>query len=162
MHGEVTARPVRLPADLELLISVYGSTRKPELDMLGWTEGQIDAFIRMQFEAQDRHYRSFYPGAGHSIVEVGGRAAGRLVVDRSEAEIRIVDLALLPEFRRAGTGSAVVERLCEEADAHGLPIRCHVEQSNEARRFWEQLGLVATGVDGAHIAMERVCVTSPR
>ncbi|HWF49171.1 MAG TPA: GNAT family N-acetyltransferase [Solirubrobacteraceae bacterium] len=162
MHGEVTARPVRLPADLELLISVYGATRRPELDMLGWTEGQIDAFIRMQFEAQDRHYRSFYPGARHSIVEVGARSAGRLIVDRVAAEIRIVDLALLPAFRRAGIGSAVVERLCEEADANGLPIRCHVEQGNEAKGFWEQLGLVATRVDGAHIAMERVCVTSPR
>jgi GNAT superfamily N-acetyltransferase len=162
MHGEVTARPVRLPADAEALISVYAATREAELRVLGWPEGQIDAFIRMQFEAQDRHYRSFYPGASHSVVEVGGQVAGRLIVERSEAEIRIVDLALLPEFRRAGVGSAVVERLCEEADGGGLPIRCHVEQSNEARRFWEHHGLVATGLDGAHIAMERACVTSAR
>jgi ribosomal protein S18 acetylase RimI-like enzyme len=162
MRGEVTVRPVSLPADAELLISVYAGTRQPELSMLGWSEAQTEAFIRMQFDAQTRHYGSVYPRAGASVIEVDGQAAGRLIVDRSEAEIRIVDLALLPEFRRAGVGSAVVQRILVEADASGLPIRCHVEQSNDARRFWEHFGLVATGLDGAHIAMERACVTSPR
>ncbi|MDQ6804010.1 MAG: GNAT family N-acetyltransferase [Actinomycetota bacterium] len=162
MQGEVNARPVRLPADAELLFSVYAATREPELRMLGWPEAQTDAFIRMQFDAQTRHYRSFYPSASYSVIEVGGQSAGRLIVDRSDGEIRIVDLALLPEFRHAGVGRAVVERICEEADAHRLTIKCHVEQSNAARLFWEQLGLVASRVDGAHIAMERACVTSPR
>jgi len=116
----------------------------------------------MQLDAQTRHYRSVHPTAAHSVITVGGEPAGRLIVDRSDREIRIVELALLPPFRRAGVGSELVRPLLEEADAAGLPVRCHVEQSNDARRFWERLGLVAVGLDGAHMAMERACVTSTR
>jgi ribosomal protein S18 acetylase RimI-like enzyme len=161
MPGEVTVRAMRLPADSEFLMSVYGATRRPELSLLDWSEAQADAFIRMQFDAQTRHYRAHYPQASHVVIAVGGEPAGRLIVDRSTKEIRIVDLALLSEFRRAGVGSWLVRLLFEEADAKGLPVRCHVEQSNDARRFWEQLGLVARGLDGVHVAMERVCATSP-
>jgi GNAT superfamily N-acetyltransferase len=162
MLGEVTARPVRLPADGDFLLSVYAATRVGELSMLGWSDAQIDAFIRMQFDAQTRHYRALHPHASHSVIAVGGRLAGRLIVERTEEEIRIVDLALLDEFRRAGVGSRLVRRLFADADADGLPVRCHVEQGNDARRFWERLGLVAQGVDGAHVAMERACATSLR
>lgn len=162
MLGEVSARPVRIPDDCEFLVSVYAAVRRPELSMLGWSETQADGFIRMQFDAQSRHYRMAYPEAEHSVITVGGEPAGRLIVDRSDREIRIVDLALLPQVRRAGVGSGLVRGVFEEADAGGLPVRCHVEQSNDARRFWERLGLVAVGVDGVHIAMERGCATSPR
>jgi ribosomal protein S18 acetylase RimI-like enzyme len=116
----------------------------------------------MQFEAQTRHYAAVFQAAEHSLITVGGESAGRLIVDRSDREIRIVDLALLPRFRRGGVGSGLVRGLFKEADVSGLPVRCHVEQSNDAMRFWERLGLVACGLDGAHVAMERVCATSRR
>lgn len=160
MFDEVTTRPVRLPSDREFLISVYAATR-PELSMLAWSESQTEAFVRQQFEAQTRHYQTFFPQARHSVIAVDGEPAGRLIVDRSAEEIRIVDIALLPQFRRAGAGSTLVRRLFEEADASRLPVRCHVEQSNDARLFWERLGLVASGQDGMHISMERGCATSP-
>jgi ribosomal protein S18 acetylase RimI-like enzyme len=162
MLGDVTVRPARVPADGEFLLSVYAATRAPELTLLNFSPAQAEAFVRMQFDAQTRHYNAFHPDASQLVIAVGGEPAGRLIVDRSDSEIRIVDIALLPGFRRAGVGSAVIRRTFQEADAAGLPVRCHVEQSNEARAFWEHLGLVARGVDGAHVKMERGCVTSPR
>lgn len=134
----------------------------PELGILGWTDAQVSAFIRTQFEAQTSHYRAVHPEASESVITVDDAPAGRLIVDRSQDEIRIVYIALLPEFRRAGVGSRLVRRLFEEADAGGLPVRCHVAKSDCARRFWEQLGLVARGLDGMHVAMERACATLPR
>ncbi len=161
MVVEVGSRPARLPSDGDFLLAVYAAVRMPELAVLGWSDEQADAFIRMQFDVQDRHYRSVHPQARHSVVTVDGEPAGRLIIDRSDEEIRIVDVALLPRFRRAGVGSALVRGLFAEADARGLPVRCHVVQGNEALAFWEHLGLVAQGMDGMHVAMERVCVTSP-
>jgi ribosomal protein S18 acetylase RimI-like enzyme len=162
MLGEVLTRPVHTPGDNAFLLSLYAAVRRPELTMLGWDDAQVDAFIQMQLEAQTRHFGATFPEARHLVITVQGGAGGRLILDRTDREIRIVDLVLLPEFRRAGVGSAVVRRVCDEADADGLPVRCHVEQSNSAIRFWERLGLVACGLDGAHIAMERACATSPR
>lgn len=162
MQGVVTVRAVRLPADHDFLLSLYAATRTAELSAAGWSRARARAFIRMQFEAQTRHYDAFFPRASRSLIAVDGEPAGRLTVERSRAEIRIVEIALLPEFRGAGVGSLLVGHLLEEADATGLPVRCHVAHGNGARAFWESLGLAAQGSDGIHVAMERGCATSPR
>jgi GNAT superfamily N-acetyltransferase len=162
MRGEVGTRDVRLPDDGDFLLAVYASTREPEVRLMGLSPVEADGFIRMQFEARARHYDGLHPHAVHSIISVGGEPAGRLTVDRSGDEIRIVDIALLPAFRRAGVGGTLVRRLFDEADASALPVRCHVVQGNDARLFWEHLGLLERGVDGAHVAMERACETSQR
>jgi ribosomal protein S18 acetylase RimI-like enzyme len=156
MPGEVTVRTVRMPADGEFLLAVYASTRT-DLSMLDLPEAQAEALIRMQFDAQTRHYGAVFPAAGYSVVAVDGEPAGRLIVDRTDAAILIVDLALLPRFRRAGVGTELVRRLLDEADLSALPVRCHVVQDNEARAFWERLGFVAGELGGVHLAMERRC-----
>jgi hypothetical protein len=65
-------------ADREFLLEVYASTREQELAQVAWREGARDAFVEHQFSAQDRHYRSNYPGATLDVIEVGGECAGRL------------------------------------------------------------------------------------
>ncbi len=83
MHGEVSTRPARLPDDGDFLLSVYASTRRPELSGLGWTEKQQDTFIGMQFDAQTRQYRESFPDATYSVICVDGERAGRLIVNRA-------------------------------------------------------------------------------
>ena len=161
MLAAVGVRPVQLPEDGDFLRSVYASTREPELSMLGWSKAETEVFLRRQFDAQAHHLGTFFPHATHSVVLAGATAVGRLIVDRSAEEIRVVDIALLPAFRHLGIASVLVQRLFEEADATHLPVRCHVLQNDEARGFWEHVGLVAQGLDGVHVAMERACETSP-
>jgi GNAT superfamily N-acetyltransferase len=144
-----------------VLLAVYASTRALELSALGWPGPEAKAFARMQFGAQLRHYGSVYPNADHYVVSVGGAPAGRLIVDRSVREVLIIDIALLPQFRRAGVGRELIERVIDEAATNHLPVRCHVVSGNQdALRFWQRLGFVAGGRDGAHISLERACETS--
>jgi ribosomal protein S18 acetylase RimI-like enzyme len=157
MPHEVGTQAVRLPADHEFLLSLYATTRRAELSMMGWSGTQADQFIRMQFDAQTRHYADAFPDATHAVVLVGEEPAGRLIVDRPDGEILIVDIALLPHFQGAGIGRELVRPLLEEADTRRLPVRLHVALDNDARAFWEHLGFVALGVDGVHVAMERTC-----
>jgi GNAT superfamily N-acetyltransferase len=154
MHGDVSTRPQRLPDDGDFLLSVYASTR-PELTGSGWPEKQQDAFIRMQFNAQTRHYRESFPDATYSVICVDGEPAGRLIVHHASDQILIVDIALLPQFRHTGIGIALIRRLLEQADAGHLPVRCHVLRDNTARRFWEHAGFNAQRSDGVYLAMER-------
>jgi ribosomal protein S18 acetylase RimI-like enzyme len=86
---------------------------------------------------------------------VDGEPAGRLIVNQADDQILIIDIALLPEFRRTGIGSALVRGLLEQADAGRLPVRCHVLHDSTARRFWERAGFTAQGSDGVYLAMER-------
>ena len=160
MYGDVSTRPERLPDDGDFLLSVYASTR-PELTGLGWPGQHQDAFTRMQFDAQTRHYRDSFPDAAYSVICVDGEPAGRLIVNYAGDQILIVDIALLPEFRRTGIGSGLVRRLLERADAGHLPVRCHVLHDSTARRFWEYAGFAAQGSDGVYVAMERAAQARP-
>lgn len=154
MSAAVTIRPEVMPGDERLLLEIYDATRRPELRVLGWSDQEMAAFIRMQFDAQSRHYRTWYPQAAFSVILADGEPAGRLVVDRSAADLLIVDLAVLPRFRRAGIGGCVVRRLLDEAEATRRSVRCQVELGNPARAFWEHLGFTARGINGAHVTME--------
>ena len=86
-------------ADRPLLEAIYASTRETELALLPWDDAAKRAFVAQQFAAQDKHYRKNYPRATLDVIEVGGESAGRLYVHWGDSDIRIMDIALLPEFR---------------------------------------------------------------
>jgi GNAT superfamily N-acetyltransferase len=152
--GEVTLRPVA-PADDEFLLAVYASTREEELAQVEWQPGQKEAFLRMQSDAQRGEYEARFPDAEYDIIVVDGRPAGRLWIGRRETEIRLLDIALLPEFRNRGIGALLLGRLVGEARRAGVPLRHMVFVLNEgARRFYERLGFEVFEELGAYLHME--------
>src|SRR5947208_7271612 len=95
-------------ADRDLLLEIYASTRAEELRAVPWDDDAKRAFIVQQFEAQASAYSQNYANATFDIVLVDERPAGRLYVDRRPSEIRIVDIALLPEHRSRGVGTRLL------------------------------------------------------
>ena len=138
---KVLLRPAA-EADYEELVRVYASTRADELaQVTWWDDEQKLAFCRSQYEAQKREYDARFPDAEYDVVELDGRTVGRVWVGRAEHEIRLLDIALLPEARRHGLGAAIVGALIEEARAAGKRLRHMVFMLNtDARRFYERLG----------------------
>lgn len=152
-------RPVE-DADRAFLVELYGSTRADELAQVRWDEGSKRAFVEHQFAAQDTHYRANYPGATLDVVEVDGARAGRLYVHRGPSDIRIMDIAVAPEFRGRGIGTALLRTLIEEADAGGRKLSIHVEVNNPARSLYDRLGFQPAGEHGIYVLMERPAVAS--
>jgi ribosomal protein S18 acetylase RimI-like enzyme len=150
----VRLRPVE-DADRAFLVELYGSTREEELAPAGFDEATKHAFIDHQFSAQDAHYRGNYPGATLDVIEVDGRPAGRLYVHRGPSDIRIMDIALVPEFRGRGVGTALLRALMQEADASGRKLSIHVEVNNPARSLYSRLGFEPAGEHGIYVLMER-------
>jgi ribosomal protein S18 acetylase RimI-like enzyme len=140
--------------DAEFLGRVYASTREQELVVTNWSDEQKTQFCRMQFNAQTTDYRANYPHARHSVIERNGAGAGRLYVERAEREIRIIDIALLPEARGAGIGTRLLRELMEEAGAAGKPLTIHVEKFNPALRLYLRLGFRAIEDKGVYLLME--------
>lgn len=137
--ANVTLRPER-EEDEGFVYRVYASTRIEELSVTDWTPETKEAFLRMQFAAQVSHYRNHYAESDFSIVEVDGVAAGRIYVGRWPEEIRIIDIALLPDYRRRGIGSKLINEVLAEAEEAGKPVTIHVEKFNPARRLYARLG----------------------
>lgn len=139
--------------DRDFLAAVYASTRAEELEATGWTDAEKAGFCRMQFDAQDTHYRQHYPGARFEVIESAGVAAGRLYVDRWPREIRIMDITLLPAHRGKGIGTRLLEKLQEEAAASNKLLSIHVERMNPALKLYERLGFQLTEDRGVYLLL---------
>ncbi len=135
----VALRSVRA-GDEAFLLRVFASTRERELALVPWDDAAKEAFVRMQFTAQDTDYRRNYPDATFDVVLVDGAPAGRLYVDRREREIGIVDVALLPGFRGRGIGTALLGSVLDEGQRSGRAVQIHVERANPAQRLYRRLG----------------------
>lgn len=149
----ITLRPIT-EADLPFLEQVYGSTRTEELARTDWDDAQKAAFIGFQFRAQHQHYQAHYGGAEYYVIEHHGRAAGRLYLHWRAAELRIVDIALLPQARGLGTGGALLAALMRAAAAAGKAVSIHVERMNPAMRLYRRLGFRKAGEHGIYDLME--------
>ena len=149
----IALRPVGA-SDRDFLLQVYASTREEELRPVDWSADQKAAFVRMQFEAQNAYYREHYHPATFDVVEVDGDPVGRLYVARWADEIRIIDVALLPEHRGRGIGTSVIRALLDEAAASGKRLSIHVEKHNPARRLYERLEFVESVDRGLYVLME--------
>ena len=84
----------------------------------------------------------------------GRRAVGRLYVARWTGEIRIVDIALLPEFCNRGIGTTLLRQLQAEAQDAGKPLRIHVERFNPALRLYDRLGFRQIEDKGVYLFLE--------
>lgn len=143
-----------LDADLAFLERVYGSTRETELAQTDWTDAQKAQFIGFQFRAQHQHYVGHYHGARFLVIERDGIAIGRLYLHWRADDLRIVDIALLPEARGAGIGRALLVALMMRAAGQGKGVSIHVEQMNPAMRLYLRLGFHQTGEHGVYHLMQ--------
>jgi ribosomal protein S18 acetylase RimI-like enzyme len=160
MQERVSLRPAS-ESDREFLYRVYASTRREELAVTGWTDAETSAFLRMQFDLQDRYYRHAYAGARFDVILSDGEPIGRLYVDRREREVSIVDIALLPEHRGRGIGRSLLDAILTESGRAGTPVCIQVERSNPALRLYERLGFRVVDEDPVRFRMEKPPPASP-
>lgn len=149
----VTLRPMT-DADLPFLHQVYAGTRADELAQTAWSHEEKQAFLDLQFQAQHSHYQKHFPEASYQIIEQVGEPIGRLYLDRRPEELRIIDIALLPEERGGGIGGALMRRILDEAALVGKPVRIHVERNNPAMRLYDRLGFCKVEDQGVYWLME--------
>ncbi len=134
--AEWTIEPLTSDDDIEAILAVeHASFTNPWTREMYQAELQKDG-VAYFFLARDRDRR------------VIGFCAFWRVLD----ELHINNLAVLPEQRRSGVGSALLARVLAEAPALGT--RClylEVRQSNDAaRRLYERFGFTVTGTRRAY------------
>jgi ribosomal protein S18 acetylase RimI-like enzyme len=139
------------PADAVFFEKLYVLSRRDEFAILGWNDEQLEAFLKMQFDIQTRGYQTQFPEAQNFVIETEGEPAGRLI---TTDEILLVDIAVRPDLRGRGIGTAVLKHLQAEAAARSKPIFLQVLKTNAgAIRLYERLGFARAGETDLYLSM---------
>ena len=142
----VTVRPA-LDGDFEFLWRLHQATMRDYVDK---TWGWEDAFQLQRFRQTFQADRD-----GVEIIEAGGDPIGCLRVARERERWFLAAIEIAPSHQRQGVGSAVITRLCQCADAVGLPVDLRVLKVNPAIELYQRLGFTVTGAIETHFMMRR-------
>lgn len=154
MTLNITFRPI-CDGDQTFLKQVYASTRQEELKHADWDDVEKDAFLAQQFYFQHQYYKQQFENAEFLIILKDQKPIGRLYVDRNDFEdIRLIDIALLPEHCNQGIGTSLIKDLMQDSQKCGKPIRIYVEQYNPALRLYQRLNFKKVGENGAYFLMK--------
>lgn len=140
MQGhEITFRQIK-NSDEEFLYQVFSNSLWDEMKQMGWTDEVKHMFARQQFQAQKKHFDTSYEGDDFLIILINENQAGRLYIGRWQREIRIIDIALLPEWRDQGIGAKLINSVKHEAYEAGKAVSIHVKIHSQALRLYKRLG----------------------
>lgn len=129
--------------DYDLLAEIYKSTRRKEMEQVEhWSEAQKEAFLNQQFFAQHEYYQKNYIGALFYVINYKNVTIGRLYIHQNYENrcIRIIDIAILPEWQNKGFGTKILKDILAEAETRQMPVTIHVESFNPAMNLYERLG----------------------
>ena len=154
----VAANALRLrpehASDESFLFGLYASTREDELALTNWPEPVREQFVEMQFRAQRSGYLAMFPQGRFDIVLENETPVGRMVVNVSDDELRLVDLVITATQRGRGIGTELLRRLLQQAAASNKPLRLQVLKGNRAGQLYERLGFTKTGESFTHVQFE--------
>ena len=141
--------------DETFLRQLYASTRMDEFNEANWDATQIEALMRMQFDAQNSQYRSAYPNGDFQVILSSGNSIGRIYTNIDDSGLHLIDIALLPSWRGCGVGSFYLRRLTDYCDKEQLPFTLNVATANPAYQLYLRHGFQAKSNDQMQIHMRR-------
>ena len=139
IQNDISFRPIT-DEDKDFLYKVFFSTRIDELAYTEFSDSEKDDFLRMQFRMQHTFYMENYTETDFLIIMKKGFPIGRIYLSHWKDQIRIVDIALLPEYRNNGIGTRLIKDVMEEARCKNIFVSAHVEKYNPALRLYDRLG----------------------
>lgn len=143
---------VRLANDNDeaFLESVFFSTRE-DLLQLNLPATMLELLLRQQYKLQQQSYSQRWPGVQYHIVYAMGLPVGKFMLAHAEKTLHLVDIALLPQARGKGMGSALIKAIQMAARQHCLAIKLAVENQNwRARKLYEALGFSIENASATH------------
>lgn len=143
----------RVEDDRAFLLALYQSTRDDLREAIP-DPALFQQLVAMQFNAQETGYRHQFPMARQFVLLRSGLPIGRMVVDTQPEQLRLVDIAILPQARRSGAATAVLAALQHHAAALGTPLGLAVGRYNgPAQRLYQKCGFTPVAEDELAVQM---------
>ncbi|UJF33806.1 GNAT family N-acetyltransferase [Paenibacillus hexagrammi] len=135
------------------LYELYAESRREELSALAWDGAQQHAFLRMQFDTQQRSYRAQYTDLQQQVIYRGTERLGQISSAVTSQAIVLVDIILLPAYRNQGIGTRLITDLQEKSREISKEMRLHVLQHNPAQHLYARLGFQMDGERFPYLSM---------
>lgn len=134
--------------DRQFLRDLYGAQRAAELLLMPWTDAEKVRFLDEQFRLQMLHFDR-ETMADRLVVTQALAPIGRLYLDHSSLEWRLLEIALAPAVQGRGIGTALIEWLHAAGAAAGAEaITLHVAIDNaRAEALYRRLGYAEVASD---------------
>ena len=141
--------------DLPFLLALFAGFRAPELLLAPWSAEQKAAFVESQFALQHAHFVRHFPRADFWVIQREEQPIGRVYLDRSKAEWRLIEIGLATTAQGQGIGAALVRWIQASAAAAGRAVALSVAVNNpRARALYHRLGFADRPTDsGTHVEM---------
>lgn len=154
-NGPMHLRSERLPEDEDFLLCLFAEARAHIFRAMPLPPEQKRMLVGHQFRAQRLSYQNQYvdPPPAFRIIERDGVAIGRLYTHETAGDIRIVDIALMPEWRGQGLGTTLLQELIGRAHRAGKTVSLSVDAENPARSLYERLGFKCSAFNDPHWQM---------
>jgi N-acetylglutamate synthase-like GNAT family acetyltransferase len=130
-------------ADFEPLLDLSVRVLRADLERLG----------RFLLERRRARMRAVFDAGDLRVIERDGARVGCLGISPAADHIALHSVYLEPAVQGRGIGAAAVAMAL--AGQPALPLRIEVLRESPAHRFWERLGFVRVGEDGADWLYER-------
>ncbi|MBN2528193.1 MAG: GNAT family N-acetyltransferase [Deltaproteobacteria bacterium] len=134
--------------DIRFLFDVFCSSRIDGLKHTQWSMREKINFLISQFQLQHRHYTYHYKDAFFLKIKFQKKDIGRLYLHRGSNEIRLMDIALLPDAQNKRVGTSILETLKKEASGKNVPLTLHVDSCSRAVQFYKRLGFETLSTHG--------------
>lgn len=139
--------------DLEFLRMLYRTTRY-DIQRSDLPDEQKLTLMDQQFLAQHQYYQTQFPEGEFKLIAREGIGVGRIYVIQSPAELRLIDISLVPEWRGKGLGGALIDDLKNRATQAEIPLRLRVEPDNPALKLYRRLGFKMIADEQINFHME--------
>jgi ribosomal protein S18 acetylase RimI-like enzyme len=116
-------------------------------------DGLPAELIPSQSRLQLLQYQQLFPNTCFNLVLLAGNRIGRLYVAHAPDAIVIVEITILPRYRRQGIGSSLIRTLLDDAARLRVPVQLKVRKDSPARTLYRRLGFKETSEGDLFISM---------
>lgn len=142
-------------SDRGFMIALFRSVR-PHLFMIDLLEQHLELLVNHQYQLQQNTYKMQWPCAVTFIVQYRGESIGKVVLHEEKDLLHIIDIALIPDQRGKGYGTAMLKSFSNMADQHAMLLRLSVERDNcRAKKLYLALGFEVFEAGEFYLAMKR-------
>ncbi len=164
---QITLQPdVLTPEAGSLAYRLFAVDKLAEFAAIGLPQPQADELVQMQWRGRTLTYANQYHGAEDWTISIDeGTPIGRYLLQKTPQGVRMVDFAILPDWRGQGIGTQVLQKLIQSTATNGSVFSLRVEKNNRALNLYKRLGFTIVSSDEISFEMEwkpeRTAVASP-